>query len=85
MFVDYKTFDLNEFADPVDRALTTWIINFILDRKTQEEIAKDVDDGILDIKVVEEIFSWRYVEDLRQGNLASDQNYFNRFSQISGN
>ncbi|XP_035721355.1 myosin-2 heavy chain-like isoform X2 [Vespa mandarinia] len=70
--------------DLVDRVTCSWIVNFILNLKTQEEIAKDIADGILDFKEVEEMFPWRYVEKLRQGsNLESTLNFLNRFAQIS--
>ncbi|KAF7391444.1 hypothetical protein HZH68_010987 [Vespula germanica] len=69
--------------DAVDRVRIGWIINLILNHKTQEEIAKDIADGILNFEEIEEMFPWRYVQELRRGNLESTQNFLYRFTQIS--
>lgn len=69
----------------MDRVRIGWIINLILNHKTQEEIAKDIADGILNFEEIEEMFPWRYVQELRRGNLESTQNFLYRFTQISGN
>ncbi|KAL2724462.1 titin isoform X1 [Vespula squamosa] len=69
--------------DVVDRVKTGWIINLILNHKTQEDIAKDIADGVLDLEEIEEMFPWRYVQELRRGYAEPTQNYLHRFTEMS--
>lgn len=67
----------------VDRARMSWILNLVLNQKTQQEIVKDIADGILDFKEIEDIFPWKFVQQLRQYTPEHVQDYLNRFKNMT--